>query len=58
MFVRGQSGGAEPCSLHWHSLPMEAVGSLTMEDIKSHGDVALGDIVGMVGWVDGWTRWS
>jgi len=56
--VRGQSGGAEPCSLHWHSLPMEAVGSLTMEDIKSHGDVALGDIVGMVGWVDGWTRWS
>jgi len=33
-----------------------AVGSTALELLRSHGDVALRDMVmGTVGWVDGWT---
>jgi len=30
---------------HWHRLPMEMVGSQSLEVFKSSGDVALGDVV-------------
>ena len=30
---------------YWHRLPREVVESLFLEEFKSHGDVALGDVV-------------
>ena len=33
---------------HWHRLPREVVGSLSLEVFRKHGDVALRDV-----WVSG-----
>ena len=31
--------------VHWHSLPREVVGSMSLEVFKNHGDVAFKDVV-------------
>ena len=42
--------------MHWHRLPREVVESPSLEVLKNHGEVALGDLVsghGGMGW--GWS---
>jgi len=39
--------------MHWHRLPREVVGSLSLDMFKNHGDVALRDVVSGHG-EDGW----